>query len=45
MLQLEQALESKFPALGARPGVLARPMLAFLKRIAREDDANAFLAQ
>ena len=45
MLQLEQVLESRFPEFAPRPEILARPMLALMKRIAREDDANAFLAQ
>lgn len=40
MIRLEQVLESRFPALAARPS-----MLSILKRLVREDDANAFLEQ
>ncbi len=42
-LELERILQSRFPALDARPAILARPMLALLKRLLREDEINAFL--
>lgn len=45
MFRLEEVLEAKFPALAAQPEVIARPMLAMLKKLMREDDARAFLAQ
>lgn len=45
MLHLEQVLDAKFPAFAAQPEIIARPVLKLLKRIAREDDANAFLGQ
>ena len=45
MLHLERVIEAKFPAFGEQPEVIARPLIAFLKRVARENDANAFLAE
>lgn len=45
MIRLEDVLESKFPALGSQPPIIAKPMLAMVRRLAREDDANAFLAE
>lgn len=44
MFQLEDVIESRFPALGSQPGIVARPMLAFLKKLLREDEVNSFLA-
>lgn len=44
MFRLEDVIEAKFPDFGSRRGVLARPTLAFLRKIVREADVNAFLA-
>ena len=44
MFRLEDVIEAKFPDFGSRRGVLARPTLAFLKKVLREADVNAFLA-
>lgn len=38
MIRLEQVLETRFPALAARPS-----MLSILRKLVREGDANAFL--
>ncbi len=45
MFQLEDVLESKFPAFGHQSPVIQRPMLAMLKKLLREDDVNDVLAQ
>ncbi len=45
MFRLEDVLEAKFPALAAQPEIIAKPMLAMLRKLMREDDARAFLAQ
>jgi putative hemolysin len=45
MFQLEDVIESKFPAFGEQPEIIARPMMGFLKKLLREDEVNAFLAQ
>ena len=45
MFQLENVIEAKFPDFGRRRGVLARPTLAFLKKVLREKDVNAFLRE
>lgn len=44
MLDLEQLINARFPDLAEKRPRLARPVLTLLKRLAREDDANAFLA-
>jgi putative hemolysin len=44
MFRLEDVIEAKFPDFGSRRGVLAKPALAFLKKVVREADVNAFLA-
>ena len=43
MLLLEEVIGSRFPAFGERPAAITRPMLAWLRKLVREDDANDFL--
>jgi putative hemolysin len=43
MFRLEDVIESKFPAFGAQPQLLTRPMLALLRKLLREDEVNDFL--
>ena len=45
MFQLEDVIEAKFPDFGARHRILAKPTLAFLKKVLRETEVNAFLAE
>lgn len=45
MFQIEELLQAKYPALASRPELITRPTIAFLKRLLREDEVNAFLAQ
>jgi putative hemolysin len=45
MFQIEELLEAKYPTLASRPDIITRPMIAFLKKLLREDEVNAFLAQ
>jgi hypothetical protein len=41
MFQIEDVIESRFPAFGAQPPIIAKPLLAMLKKLLREDDVNA----
>jgi putative hemolysin len=43
MFQVESVIESKFPAFGNTAPSVARPMIAFLKKLVREDEVNEFL--
>ncbi|HZZ94391.1 MAG TPA: lysophospholipid acyltransferase family protein [Usitatibacter sp.] len=43
MLQLEEVIGARFPALGERSPQIARPMLSLLRKLIREDEANEFL--
>jgi putative hemolysin len=45
MINVEQLMESKYPAFASKPDLITRPALAFLKRLLRERELNAFFAQ
>lgn len=43
MINIEQTVTNKFPALAQQPGLIRKPALSLLKRIAHEQEINAFL--
>lgn len=45
MIQVEQILQSKYPALAANHEFITRPTLALLRQLMREQELNAFLLQ
>ena len=45
MIQVEQILQSKYPALAANHEFITRPTLALLRQLLREQELNAFLLQ
>jgi len=45
MIQVEQILQSKYPALAANHEFITRPTLALLRQLLRERELNAFLLQ
>ena len=45
MFRITEVIESRFPAFGAQPPMIARPIMAMLRKLLREDDVNALLAQ
>ena len=45
MIQVEQILQSKYPALAANREFITRPTLALLRQLLREQELNAFLLQ
>lgn len=45
MIDVEQLLESKYPAFARKPDLIIRPTLAFLKKLLRERELNILFAQ
>ena len=45
MIDVEQLLESKYPAFARKPDLIIRPALAFLKKLLRERELNILFAQ
>ncbi|MEQ1515468.1 MAG: lysophospholipid acyltransferase family protein [Usitatibacteraceae bacterium] len=45
MINVEQLLQSKYPAFSRKPDLITRPALAFLKRLLRERELNTLFAQ
>jgi len=45
MIQVEQILQNKYPALAANHEFITRPTLALLRQLLREQELNAFLLQ
>jgi putative hemolysin len=45
MIQVEQILQTKYPALAANHEFITRPTLALLRQLLREQELNAFLLQ
>ena len=45
MIQVEQILQTKYPALAANHEFITRPTLAMLRQLLRERELNGFLLQ
>lgn len=43
MIDIEQAVTSKFPGFNTQPALIRRPVMSFLRAISKEKDINAFL--
>ncbi len=45
MINVEQAITSKFPTFAAKPAVIRRPTLSLLKKLVHEKEINKFLTE
>jgi len=45
MINVEQAVISKFPGFATKPGVIRKPAISLLKKLIHEDEINEFLKQ
>jgi putative hemolysin len=45
MINVKQILEDTYPSLATKPDLITRPAVAFLKKLLREQELNAFFAQ
>jgi putative hemolysin len=45
MINVEQILEDTYPSFAAKPDLITRPAVAFLKKLLRQEELNAFFAQ
>lgn len=45
MIDIEQAVGDKFPAINLQPPIIRKPTISLLRKLAHEKDINAFLQQ
>jgi len=45
MINIEQAVDNKFPTFANQPSLIRKPTLSFLRKLVHEDEINQFLEQ